>query len=200
MNDSIDLFRTNINRVKNLDGIYSALESSTTPVLDLSDLLRAELVMTVSVLDHFIHSMIEEGMAEIYQNQRNSTIAYTKFEISLANIPLVLATPQETIWFKEEVKKKISHQSFQRSDKISPILKLISDKNIWSESASILNRPQQDITLQLNLIADRRNQIVHQADIDPTYPNQRWPIDIQSVDESVEFIENLSETIFQIVN
>jgi len=79
-------------------------------------------------------------------------------------------------------------------------MKLISDKNLWSESASILHKSQQDITLQLNLIDDRRNQIVHQADMDSTYPNQRWSIDIQSVNESVEFIEVLSKTIFQIVN
>ncbi len=199
MNDSIVSFQTNIDRVRNLGGIYNTLKSGTTPVLDLSDILRSELVMAVSVLDHFIHSTVEEGMIEIYQNKRLSTNAYDRFEISLVNIPTVLTNPQNTLWFKEEIRNKIDHQSFQRSDKISTVIKLVSDKNLWVETAKILNKSQQDITIQLNLIVDRRNQIAHQADIDPTYPDQRWPIDFNSVDKSVKFIEKLCATIFQII-
>ena len=47
MQTAIDQFRTNINRVRNLGSIFEALDSQTTSVLDLSDILRAELVLAV---------------------------------------------------------------------------------------------------------------------------------------------------------
>ncbi len=199
MHDSIISFRTNITKIKNLGGIYSTLNSRTTPALDLSDILRAELVMAMSVLDHFIHSSIEEGMIEIYENKRPTTDVYDAFEISISNIQTVLTNPLDVIWFKEEIRKKHGHLSFQRSEKIASKIKLISDKKLWEETAQILNKDPKDIILQIDLISDRRNQIVHQADIDPTYPNLRWPIDFSLVENSTKFIEDLCESIFEVI-
>ena len=199
MNDSIQTFRDNITRAKNLGGIYNALASETTPVLDLSDILRAELAITVSVFDYFIHLTVEEGMLEIYQQNRPTTDAYDNFQISLQNISSILVNPVDIVWFKDEIHKKIGHLSFQRSDKISSIMKLISDKILWNETSQIMDITPQDLVLQLNLIADRRNKIVHQADMDPTYQNRRWLIDSRLVDDAVRFIENLSESIFLVV-
>jgi len=48
-------FEQNIVRVKNLGAIYKSVNSQTTQILDLSDILRAQYVMLVSALDHFIH-------------------------------------------------------------------------------------------------------------------------------------------------
>lgn len=199
MNDSITQFRTNINQVKNLAGIYSALEQSTTQVLDLSDILRAEMVMAVSTLDYFIHGTVEEGMIEIYQGTRPKTEAYEDFEISLSNVPIVIVNPQDTIWLKDQIRKNLGHLSFQKSEKISNILKLITDKKIWFEVSTILNKPQSDIILKLDLIVNRRNQIAHQADMDPTYPNRRWPINEMLVNDAIQHIDDVCESIFQIV-
>jgi len=58
MQTVINQFRTNISRVRNLGSIFGALNSQTTSVLDLSDILRAELVLAVSALDHFIHELV----------------------------------------------------------------------------------------------------------------------------------------------
>ena len=61
MRAAINQFRTNIERVRNLGTIYKALNAQTTDILDLSDLLRAELVMAVSAFDHYIHEIVRLG-------------------------------------------------------------------------------------------------------------------------------------------
>ncbi len=52
-----------------------------------------------------------------------------------------------------------------------------------------------DVRDTLNLIIDRRNKIAHEADMDPSYPNSRWPISENDVEKSVNFIEKLCEAI-----
>lgn len=199
MNDSIVNFRTNIAHIQNLAGIHSALKNSTTPVLDLSDILRAELMMAVSALDYFIHSTVEEGMIEIYQGSRLPTSTFNEFTISLSNIPYVIKNPNDTIWLKDQIRKNLGYQSFQKSDKISSIMKLITDKKLWPEVANIMRSDQQKVTLQLDLIVNRRNQIAHEADVDPTYPDRRWPIDDMLVNNSIQHIVNICNAIFQTI-
>ena len=62
MKPAFDQFRTNIVRVRNLGSIVDALASQTTGVLDLSDVLRAEIVLAVSALDQFVHEIVRLGM------------------------------------------------------------------------------------------------------------------------------------------
>jgi hypothetical protein len=50
------------------------------------------------------------------------------------------------------------------------------------------------------LIVDRRNKIAHQADIDPTLGlGNRWNIDELMVGDVVNFIEQVVESIHQIL-
>ena len=87
MQAAIDQFRRNIQRVRNLGAIYQALSAQTTQALDLSDLLRSELVMAVSALDHYIHELVRLGMLEAYQGNRVQTDASCGFK-SLCPAPL----------------------------------------------------------------------------------------------------------------
>ncbi len=52
-------------------------------VVDLNDLLRAEMVLIVSALDHFVHELARLGMMEIWRGIRPATAAYLKFSVSL---------------------------------------------------------------------------------------------------------------------
>ena len=108
----------------------------------------------------------------------------------MANVQFAVRNPSDITWLKDQIHKNLGYQSFQKSDKISSILRLISDKQIWDEVATIMNGNKTQIKLQLNLIIDRRNKIAHEADLDPTYVNQRWPINEQQVDDSIQHIES----------
>ncbi len=63
MHQAIDQFRSNIERVKALGTLHDALKKQITVVVDLSDLLRAELVLAVSALDQFVHEVGNRGLA-----------------------------------------------------------------------------------------------------------------------------------------
>jgi hypothetical protein len=49
---AFDQFKENIERVRYLHLIYHLLITQTTKAIDISDVLRAELVLAVSALDY----------------------------------------------------------------------------------------------------------------------------------------------------
>ena len=48
MIDILEQFRENLKRVQNLGGLYDVLNQQTTSALDLTDLLRSQVVIVVS--------------------------------------------------------------------------------------------------------------------------------------------------------
>lgn len=199
MQSAIDQFRENIARVRNLGAIHKTLKTQTTGAIDLSDILRATLVMVVSALDHYVHEIARIGMLEVYHGNRPETPAFLKFNISLESVCLGIATPTGDDWLDNEIRTRHSWRSFQRADRIADAIRLISDVKLWEEVANHLGKTSQDVKTQLNLIVDRRDKIAHEADIDPTLPSRRWPIDETLVDDAVNFIEQIAETIYKIL-
>ena len=200
MTNSIKQFQENIEQVKALGLMFSSINNNTTSVLDSSGILRAEMVMAVSALDFFIHELVKEKMLLIYLEGRQKPQAYEKFAIPLSKVTDALSNSLDAAWLEDQIQTTHGYQSFQKSDKISCVLKLISDKSIWCEVADILNKSQSDITRELNLIVTRRNQIVHQADRNPTYPSIQWPIDEQLVNNAISHIENVCNSIYRIMS
>lgn len=62
MKEALDHFARNIANVREHDSLYKILRERITPALDLSDILRAEIVMAVSALDHYVHELVELGI------------------------------------------------------------------------------------------------------------------------------------------
>lgn len=92
MQSAIDQFRTNIQRVRDLISLYISLKSQSTSALDLSDLLRAALVLAVSALDYYVHEITRIGMLEIHRGDRpepsgknTGESAFSRFKVSLGN-------------------------------------------------------------------------------------------------------------------
>ena len=199
MKAAIDQFRENISRVRNLDLIFKSLNTRKTSTLDITDLLRAEFVLAVSALDHFIHELVRLGMLEISQGLRQASPAFDRFTISMNSVRQALTLPTNYDWLDNEIRLQHSWKSFQLVDKIADAIRLISDIKLWDEVSIALNKPIRDLKNQLNLIVDRRNKIAHEADMDPSYPGNRWPINDALVSESVIFIEEIAETIYKII-
>ena len=84
-------------------------------------------------------------------------------------------------------------------DSIADAVRLISEVSLWEEVGNRLGMSPQDVRSQLNLIVDRRNKIAHEADSDPTFPGSLWPIDEALVDEAVDFIEQVVESIYYVL-
>jgi hypothetical protein len=192
-------FTANIGRARDLRALFINLKASTGSALDLTDILRAAIVSAVSALDTFIHEITRMGMVEIYQNARPRTDAFGRFPISMQNVLLVIATPGDTKWLEDEIRSQHGWLSFQQPDKVADAIRLFCGKELWKEVGIRLAIDPKSAKNRLALIVDRRNKIAHEADMDPTSPGSRWPIDELLVQEVIDRLEQIGDAIFHIV-
>lgn len=194
-------FQQSLNFIKELDALYVHLKNNLQLPNDLSDLLRAQWVYSVSALDKLIHELIRIGMIEAFQGRRIQTSKFLTFSISieihnsiLASSPTSLPPPE--YWFEQEIIKKHKIISFQEPDKISDGLSYIWNENHkWQKIANDLGIREADLKTKLKNIISRRNQIVHEADID-IISNSRINVEKTDIDDVIIFIEKIGEAIY----
>jgi hypothetical protein len=191
----VEQFRRNIERVRHLATLYRTLRGLTTAAVDLADLLRAQLVLAVSALDHLVHDCARTGMLEVYAGQRPPTDAYRRFRVPMSAAAQGLVAPHLADWFDAAIRDAHGWLAFQHPDKIADGVRLYSSVMLWDAVAVRLGLQMTDVKLRLQAIVDRRNKIAHEADLDPTLPGSTWPIDEVLVNEAVSFIEALGEAI-----
>ncbi|MEG5136823.1 MULTISPECIES: HEPN domain-containing protein [unclassified Microcoleus] len=249
MQSALDQFRISIRRVRDLIALHNSVKAQATGALDVSDMLRAALVLAVSALDYYVHEVVTLGMLEIHRGQRSEPTpsanttqsAFSRFQVSLggarqerlaaidiaswleteieqthgsaflqqsytvaALIPAISSSVVKRLnnasWLEDEIRERLGYQSFQQADKIADAIRYISDKKLWDDVANKISKPAKDIKQQLNSIVDRRNKIAHEADIDPTFNiGNRWNIDEVLVGDAVDFIEQIVESIHQVL-
>ncbi len=216
----IEQFRENIIRVRNLDGLHTALDNTltadvdltdilraqivwtTTTLVDLTDILRAQIVMIVSTLDHYIHEITRVGMLEVYKGERPQTDAFLRFKENVESALKEAPNASQSEWFDSEIRKRHGHRSFQRPDNIAKAVRLFSSCKLWQDVAEQLNLDAENVKNELIAIIDRRNKIAHEADLDPSYPDiiTRWPISPEDVASTLDFIEKVCEAIHIVSN
>jgi len=199
MKTAYDQFNDNILRVKQLGYLYRVLRTQTTAALDLNDILRSELVLSVSAFDYFIHEIVRMGMLNCYVGKRQKTKAFLSFQCKIDSILEYSKNPQTLDWLDNEIRTHHGWKSFEHPDNIAAAISLISDVKLWEQIGFSLGDSPTNLREKLRLIVDRRNKIAHEADIDPTSPPNRWPIDEKMVDESIDYIEKLANAIFNVV-
>ena len=195
----INQFKQNIERVRNMHAIYSILNTKTTEVIDVSDVLRAELVLVVSAFVQYVHDVVRQGMLEVFQGNRVETPAYRNFTVSLECVREAISNHSTFDWLDNEIITRNSWKSFQQAKKVAEAIRLVSEINLWVEIANKLGKNPDDLKSTLNLIVDRRNKIAHEADMDPSYPGVRWPIDEIMVENAIKFIEEIVKTMDEIL-
>ena len=200
MREAIDQFRANLVRVRSLDHIAGALDSQTTQALDLSDILRSELVLAVSALDQFVHEVTRLGMLEAYNGERTRTASFLSFQVPLSGVLEAVTDNRSDMWLDEQIRIRNGYRSFQSPDHIADAIRLVSDISLWNEVGARLGASSSEVREKLNSIVVRRNQIAHEADINPSPYEDLWPIDKQTVSESVDFIERIAEAIYAAIS
>lgn len=199
MPDAIAQFQENINRARILGGLYLALNSLTTPLVDGSDILRSQIVLSVSALDHYIHDITRVGMLEVFDGKRPPTNAYLKFPVSTNTLMSSNSGGSGLLLFGEEVRERHGFLSFQQPDKVADAVRLFSSCVLWEEVALKMGKAVNEIKTELQLIVDRRNKIAHEADLNPSFPGVRWPISVNDANSVTNYIQELCETIHDVV-
>lgn len=62
MQSALEQFRLSISRVRDLIAVHNSVKGQSTPALDISDILRAALVLSVSELDYYVHEVVRLGI------------------------------------------------------------------------------------------------------------------------------------------
>ena len=205
MQAALDLFRENIQRSRNLTAVFRAIDSQTTDVLDLSDILRASLVMTVSTLDHFVHELARLGMLEAYRGDRVRTASFLRFQVTLESVLETSSISELEVWLESEIRERHGFLSFQMPDRIADAIRLISDVPLWNGVANEMSMERQAVVETLTLIVQRRNKIAHEADImvdhagQTVYSDLRSPIDETIVENAIDFVDQIGRSVYQLV-
>lgn len=198
MQAAIDQFCENLARARSLAGLAQSLSSLTTAAVDLSDILRASLVLTVSALDHFVHEFTRLGILEVHRGHRPTTDAYLSFRVPMSAAREGMADTSRDEWLDQAIREAHSWLSFQHPDKIADAIRFMSNVRLWEQVASELGMTSRTVRVQLGAIIDRRNKIAHEADMDPTNPGLRWPINEALVRDAIDFIKRMTQATFKV--
>lgn len=195
-------FRENIERARALGGLHDVLNQQATSALDLTDLLRSQVVMVVSALDHHVHEITRAGMLEVYSGKRPQTAAFLRFQVTMeAALQGISAVQGNDGWLDEEIRKKHGYLAFQHPDRIADAIRLFSSCTLWISVASELNLEVEAVKTELQLIVNRRNQIAHEADLDSRTPGRnRFTITSSDTERIINFIQDVGEAIYVVVN
>jgi hypothetical protein len=142
-------------------------------------------------------------MLETFNLQRTSTASYNNFPISLLQMQSIIS-PALNInpynIFENIIIDNHKHLSFQDPDKITQILSLIwNETHKWQKISTILFIDERVLKIELRNIVIRRNQIVHEGDID-MFTSQIQDIRENDVYNSVEFIKKLTDAIYALIS
>lgn len=201
MRIAINQFNLAFEHINAYQQVHPNLISMVTPI-DLSDMLRWQLVYSVSALDKLIHQLIQFGMIEAFKGGRSKTTSFEKFPMTAEDHFLLLNSQHGApeIEFERIIVNKHKHLSFQDPDKINEGLALIwEEKQRWQKISFDLGFSDQDfVKKKLKTIVSRRNQIVHEADFDAV-THQKLEIVQSDIDDLVLFIYNLGHSIYDLV-
>lgn len=109
----------------------------------------------------------------------------------------------------EHLRDKLAGQSLQHPGKISEVLKLVTDKKVWYMAAGWINKSffqgrttlnEKTLRSRYLEITQRRNEIVHDADLIDGDLKQRRPIDEAGVTDAIDWIERIALAIAHVLD
>src|SRR6266702_7263913 len=130
MYSSLSSFRGNIASVRDLATLYDYLCANLKTPMTFDDLLRFQIVYSVSALDKLIHDIIRIGMLRIFVGKRPVTNKYLSERISMsayANLSAATIPPKE-FYFEQEIISKLGTITYQSPENIADGLSYIWDE------------------------------------------------------------------------
>lgn len=205
MIQAINTLKLNLQSVKDLDIVYKYLSLNNIKTIDLSELLRAEIVLSVSALDNFISDILLYGMIEIFEGKRiveiDSIRHFNDFQIDMLTLIQTndtLNKQDKSIILSNYLRKINSQKPYQDPKQIEGALLLLGVRQIWTKLGEELSAKGEDIKRELSNIVWQRHKIAHEADIDFVTQKKRNRDDNTTL-QAIDFIEKLCFAIYKIV-
>jgi len=165
INNAIRQFRISISRVRDLISLHNSVKAQATGALDLSDMLRAALVLAVSALDYYVHEVVTLGMLEIHRGNRSEPTpsanttqsAFSRFQVSLGSARQERLTAIDIAsWLEAEIQQTQGYTFLQQSYTVSNLIPTLS--------SSILKRLNNTSWLESEIRERLGYQSFQQAD------------------------------------
>jgi hypothetical protein len=201
MLNSLSAFRENIRSARELGPLYDYLVANIMVPMNFDDLLRSQIVYSVSAFDKLIHDLVRIGMVDTFIGTRTQTPKYSAEKMSMEAYNLISAAtiPPKEYYFEQHIVSKLKLIAYQDPDKVADGLSYIWDEqNKWQAIAAAMTMDGPSVRTKLRLIINRRNFIVHEADIDPATGLKR-PITKADCESTISFLESCGEKIVGLV-
>jgi hypothetical protein len=198
---AVALFDDNIASARHLANLYAYLTTKVAGPIPFEDILRSQIVYSVSAFDKLMHDLIRIGIMEVYNGIRSPTPRYHREQITMeVHGQLVAASiPPKEILFEQEIVRKLSYLSFQDPDRLAEGLSLIWDEaSKWDKIAARMGTTASVARTRLKLIVGRRNAIVHEADMHPI-TNIKTPLAATECSDITDFIHECGRAVVVLV-
>lgn len=176
---------------KDLNSIYNYIHS-VSPAFNISQLLRSEYALIISSFDRYIHDLVRERLLYKFSSNCIESDDNT-IELSLYKVQelMKITDPiQKELLLDTYIHQAIASSSFQAPRSVEYALSLIGINKVWTLVSPGLAMQAKDIRDSLSLYVNRRNKIVHEADLD-VFTNVLSSIDLETVNSCDTFISNL---------
>lgn len=171
-------FEAELVRCRDMCSLAVKLSVMTGENLDTSDVLRAAFALGVGALDNYVHSIVREVLADTLLNGR-AIHPGSAFPVPLW-LHKAVATGDDPVEIAQEVRRflqgAMSRDTYQLPDDIANVMRYINAEPLWVTQCGGDTSAAGQIKAELKLVVTRRNQIVHEADIDPS-TGEKWSID-----------------------
>lgn len=202
-NEAIATFDHAIDRARQMIALFDALSAIRPNEPANDDALRSAYILAVSSFDFFVHEVAAiETKHRFTGGQRTRNIHLPMEVMTIADVDERIAAAEACI------RQANSFKAFVDPAKLAELLSCYCLKP-WDKLTVLLNagladaerRSSDEIKGQLKSIWKRRNQIAHEADVNPALAGvSLWPIDKTDTEITIRFIAALGAHLPKVIS
>ncbi len=186
-------FEIGLGRAAKLCQLYAYSLTQYPAALDLTDVLRAAVMLAVGALDLLVHDTYRTEV--FYRLEQRVAINGLKVPFNV----LISDDIGRYAAMEADLKASHSYRSFVAPDKIAEVICHFVSQS-WSSISLQIEEPEQQVKRRLAEIVKWRNRIAHESDVNPQLGGvDLWAIQIDDVEESIAFLRQLGAAIVAVV-
>lgn len=191
-------FSANLARARDLIGLGQGLAALTNGLVPGDELYRSSVVQSVSALDRYVHGVVLDRGVQLLLGAIGPFQAAGRGTLTLsaaADVVVAQTQADKELAARQAIAATLAKTVFQRAEDIASGVAGVGISGVWN---AMFGTDAGDAKVALNTIVDRRNQIVHTCDLDPTALNTLTPIaDTYAIEASqvVELVAQFMDTL-----
>lgn len=200
---AISTFEHAIQRARQMVALFDALTALRPGDAANDDALRSSYIQAVSSFDFFVHEIAVIEAKHRFQNAE----ATRKIKLPM-EIITIADTNERYAEAEAQVRQANSYKAFVDPAKLAEVLSCYCTKP-WDKIRDRFNdglnqediRTSEQLKGRLKAIWKRRNQIAHEADVDPTLAGiGLWPVDKVDTELTIDFMVKVGTQLPHVIS